>query len=270
MKIILSRKGFDSENGCYPSPILPDKRIVSLPIPSSEDNAKYSNLLLNKNKTYLDLMKDLKIEGFDKNTHCHLDPDIYRKIKQRNNKWIGTFGQINIANSHLNNQNVKVGDLFLFFGWFKFTEMEKGKLRYTGTDMHIIFGYLQIGQIYNSKNIEEIPEYLKDHPHYKMKSRRLSPSNSIYCANNHLTLNPQYPGYGVFKYNEILKLTKDGYTRSCWDLPDFFKNLNISYHSKASWKKDYFQSVGKGQEFVIEENDQAINWAYKIIRKCLV
>ena len=35
MKIILSRKGFDSENGGYASPILPDGSLVSLPIPNT-------------------------------------------------------------------------------------------------------------------------------------------------------------------------------------------------------------------------------------------
>jgi len=29
------------------------------------------------------------------------------------------FGQINAAQSHLENNNVKEGDLFLFFGWFR-------------------------------------------------------------------------------------------------------------------------------------------------------
>lgn len=32
MKLVLSRKGFDSENGGYPSPIFPDGRLYSLPI----------------------------------------------------------------------------------------------------------------------------------------------------------------------------------------------------------------------------------------------
>lgn len=33
MKLILSRKGFDTHNGGGPSPILPDGRMLSLPIP---------------------------------------------------------------------------------------------------------------------------------------------------------------------------------------------------------------------------------------------
>ena len=38
MKIILSRKGFDSgkSSGCFPSPILPNGKIISFPIPSSD------------------------------------------------------------------------------------------------------------------------------------------------------------------------------------------------------------------------------------------
>lgn len=37
MKLILSRKGFDSGYGGMPSPILPDGRLVPLPIPISHD-----------------------------------------------------------------------------------------------------------------------------------------------------------------------------------------------------------------------------------------
>ena len=37
MKVILSRKGFDSSYGGIPSPILPDGRLVSFPIPSPSD-----------------------------------------------------------------------------------------------------------------------------------------------------------------------------------------------------------------------------------------
>ena len=43
MKVILSRKGFDSCYGGHPSPILPDGRMISLPIPSSEDLICYKD-----------------------------------------------------------------------------------------------------------------------------------------------------------------------------------------------------------------------------------
>ena len=46
MKIILSRKGFDTTSGGCPSPILPDGTLLSLPIPDEED-IKYSDLQYN-------------------------------------------------------------------------------------------------------------------------------------------------------------------------------------------------------------------------------
>jgi len=44
MKVILSRKGFDSENGGYPSPILPNRQMISLLIPDQEDDIRYSEV----------------------------------------------------------------------------------------------------------------------------------------------------------------------------------------------------------------------------------
>src|SRR5512137_1653099 len=84
MKIILSRKGFDSSLGGYPSPILPDGKMVSLPIPL-KDELRYSGLLAEGGLTYYDLMKQLKLKikignhwpALNKETKCHLDPDIY-------------------------------------------------------------------------------------------------------------------------------------------------------------------------------------------------
>jgi hypothetical protein len=47
MKVILSRKGFDSEYGGGPSPILDGKRLVSLPIKyDKETRRRYNELQL--------------------------------------------------------------------------------------------------------------------------------------------------------------------------------------------------------------------------------
>jgi len=43
MKVILSRKGFDSSNGGCPSPIMPDGTLLSMPIPS-DDKDSYDDL----------------------------------------------------------------------------------------------------------------------------------------------------------------------------------------------------------------------------------
>lgn len=58
MKVILSRKGFDSCYGGYPSPILPDGSMISLPIPSSEDSICYKDLKI-QNKNLYELMREL-------------------------------------------------------------------------------------------------------------------------------------------------------------------------------------------------------------------
>ena len=47
MKVVFSRKGFDSQYGGMPSPILSDGTLLSLPIPSKEDNTKYAGLTWN-------------------------------------------------------------------------------------------------------------------------------------------------------------------------------------------------------------------------------
>ena len=45
MKIILSRKGFDSGYGGIASPVLPDGTLLSLPIPTTEMGITYDELL---------------------------------------------------------------------------------------------------------------------------------------------------------------------------------------------------------------------------------
>ena len=54
MKVILSRKGFDSEYGGYLSPILPNEQMISLPIPDSKDDIRYSGIKAGES-TYYDL-----------------------------------------------------------------------------------------------------------------------------------------------------------------------------------------------------------------------
>ena len=44
MKVILSRKGFDSANGGIVSPIFEDGAMISMPIPASEDFYTYDDL----------------------------------------------------------------------------------------------------------------------------------------------------------------------------------------------------------------------------------
>ena len=58
MKVILSRKGFDSEFGGYPSPILPNGQMISLPIPDQNEELRYSDVMAGDSTCY-DLMRKL-------------------------------------------------------------------------------------------------------------------------------------------------------------------------------------------------------------------
>lgn len=277
MKIILSRKGFDSANGGCPSPILPDNKMVSFLIPS-DDYIKYSDLKIDDEYTYFDLIKQLKLKSkirynnkpreLTKDTKCHLDPDMCKGTIKRSANWQPCFGQIDSAQTHLSNEMIKENDLFLFFGWFKKTILKNGILQFdkSASDLHIIFGYLQIGKILPVNNDTIIPDWLKYHPHVEDKNRKKKSTNTIYIAKENLSFDKNKPGADVFKYNDNLVLTKKGFSRSRWELPDFFRGLRISYHSDESWNNNgYFQSVPIGQEFVIEDNDKVANWAKQLI-----
>ena len=265
MKIILSRKGFDSENGGMPSPILPDATLLSLPIPSKMDvETKYTDIQY-KGMSYYDLIRMLNPKTRIKEYYaCHLDPDIRETVRERQPGWMPAFGQEGAALSHLKNQNVGVGDLFLFFGWFKQTLNIDGKIVYDkdAPDLHIIYGYFQVGEIID--NPTDIPAWLEKHPH--TKAERWAKPNVIYVAAPHLSFCPELPGAGNFVFGEkSLVLTKPGCSRSTWALPDFFRYIPISYNANA-WKEDSFIAASKGQEFVFEANDEAIEWVEGLMK----
>jgi hypothetical protein len=60
MEIILSRKDFDSQSGGWASPIPPDDRMLSLPIPPRNGLANYEALPAGDGRFYLDIMSDLR------------------------------------------------------------------------------------------------------------------------------------------------------------------------------------------------------------------
>lgn len=78
MKIILSRKGFDSSYGGYPSPILPEGRLLSFPIPDPNSPIKYCDLQVNSNTTVLNLINDLIGEEIEFIIGCKLPNSAYQ------------------------------------------------------------------------------------------------------------------------------------------------------------------------------------------------
>lgn len=71
MKVVLSRKGFDSSNGGIVSPIFEDGTMISFPIPS-DDSDRFSDLHY-EGVSYLDILSDLHYKG---GKFCHVDPDL--------------------------------------------------------------------------------------------------------------------------------------------------------------------------------------------------
>ena len=262
MKVIFSRKGFDSASGGIPNPILPDGTLLSLPIPSPRDGIRYDELTWN-GITYYDIIHSLSPRThIQPSTLCHLDPDLRRNVKTRD-KWLPAFGQAGSSLMHLYNQGVGIGDLFLFFGWYRQTEIHYGSLRYVpnAPDLHVIYGYLQIGDIV--KNKTDLPVELYSHPH-AADFRWETKENALFLPSDTLSLDQRLPGYACLQYEQKRVLTKPGYKRRVWDLPPFFQDLSISYNKKA-WKGDGFYSAGRGQEFVFEPTEQALEWVKMII-----
>ncbi len=189
VKIILSRKGFDSQYGKQPSPILPDGTLLSLPIPIPDDTLYY-NQLFYQDKSYFDIIQELSPNtAINRHVTCHLDPDIRKSVMPRDLHWKAIFGQCDAAQGHLKNNNVGIDDIFLFFGWFRKAERINGRLLYKkdSPDMHIIYGYLQVGEIY--KCGDDFPDFTKTHTHVRTEYDHKK-TNCIYVSKDrafHLT-----------------------------------------------------------------------------------
>ena len=267
MKVILSRKGFDSENGRCPSPILPDGQMISMPIPSKGDNCRYDELRFPDGRDYMTAWQELSWKDANIN-ECHLDPDIRKSVRKATPAgWKPAFGQINSAEGHLEKQGVKEGDLFLFFGLFRRTEYRNGKISFVkeSKKLHVIYGWLQAGQILRGTQVRDLPWHPhSDDGHIFDRNGKLT-NNTIYAASEHLELDGKdtgLPGAGIFEYSEKNVLTVPGISQfSRWKLTGPFGKVPLSYHyDPTRVHDDYFQSVAKGQEFVFAEDPIVTDW----------
>jgi len=267
MKIVLSRKGFDSSAGGHASPVLPDGTMVSLPIPSALDRLPYAAIVSGAGCSYGELIEELDARGRIEGMGAHLDPDLVASARPRRRGWSASLGQIDAAAGHLRNHGVGVGDLFLFYGWFRHTERIAGRLRWASDPgFHALFGYLQIGAVIAAGPATTLPAWLADHPHAH-PIRRARSTNTIYVAADGLADAAELPGAATFGFDESLVLTRPGAARSRWRLDrTLFGDARISYHDARAWRADYFQSCARGQEYVIDADDRIIGWAHALIR----
>jgi hypothetical protein len=276
MKIILSRKGFDSNAGGNPS-IVYNNQFYSFPIPQKNGNGiPYNDLRFNETKCYSKVFEELNINVDDMNG-AHLDPDLKSSIlEKRDSKWKPIFGQTGSSEAHLKNNDIKKGDIFLFFGWFRFAqENGNGILQYIQDEnykdgFHAIYGYLQVGHKIDLKNGNNPEEWMKYHPHIVNMSYYNKSHNSIYVSEDSFSAIPELKGSGLFKFDESLILTGKGNTKGVWHLDEFFNETKRFENFKEKVDNDKIRIGLKGyypQELLITENENVINWAIKLISK---
>ncbi|MFO7680451.1 MAG: hypothetical protein R6X34_10405 [Chloroflexota bacterium] len=278
MKIILSRKGFDSATGKVPSPILPSGQLCSLPIPDTypaqQITLRSYQEIRAGDVSVGQLVDDLTRGRITPALPTHLDPDLNAASVPRLPGWRPVFGQSGAAETHLRRQGVGPGDLFLFYGWFRQVELANGRFRYFphAPDWHVLFGWLQIERRIPLTAAVDIPPWTADHPH--CQRCQIRNPDALYIARETLDLSGvDQPGGGIFPcFHEGLRLTDPhSQHRSLWRLPVWFHPENrpshLSYHGRPkSWRRQdgfvQLQTVGRGQEFVLDcdHYPEAADW----------
>lgn len=268
MKVILSRKGFDSENGKIPSVFMPNGDVVSFPIPSPE-KLRYSDLKYGHD-SLAKIISDLI--GRRGDGHCHLDPDI--EISRHSHKpsnWVPGFGQCSSSLGYLKNTVVvEPGDLFLFFGWFRAAEKVGESYRYMkgrddfylSNDLHVIWGYLQVGEIIS--DFKRKVKLLPWHPH-SAACRAGDPSDTIFVARKYLSFAPSRPGAGLLPFSRSRVLTMEGASKATWKPNQVYMPANVIGNRKNSAKGDGVYYSGIWQELGLKETKVAERWARDII-----
>ncbi|MCV0384296.1 MAG: hypothetical protein K5799_12755 [Erythrobacter sp.] len=235
MRIVFSRKGFDSASGGGPSPIL-DGVPVSLPIPAGIASATtYGDLGLGA------LVARASRGRIGEDDPCHHDP-----MFLANDTCL--FGQCGAAQTHLANRGVGEGDVFLFFGLFR----DEG----TGEPHHRIFGFLRIARMVRLS--AGVPDDLLEHAHPHALALHGS-NDTVYCGE----------GRQARHAGDDLRLTVPGGPPSLWHRPDWLRRGSLTYHDRDDrWLRGgRLRSVARGQEFVadIGRRQAPREWLARII-----
>lgn len=235
MKIVLSRKGFDSTAGGGPSPIV-EGRPVSLPIPAGAGRPGVSYAALGLGEHVARASRG----RIAPEAMAHHDP-----LFTPDGRCL--FGQCGASQAHLENQHVGPGDLFVFFGLFR-----DGN----APPHHRIFGWLWVEDVVRGSD----PAWRKlaalGHPH-ALSAHGVN--DAIWCG----------PGGRASMAHPELRLTAEGGPPSVWRVPPWIAQRGLSYHANpARWRGDgVLQSVARGQEFVADAGDdeEAHAWAHRLL-----
>lgn len=273
MKLVFSKKGFDTEvSPRHASLILPDGRLLSLPIPEPKGSPDgvgipYEQIHAFDDLSVGDVLDQLGYDSPQRARGAHLDPDLSAGAVVRPPGWRPLFGTDSTSRSasHLAKQGVGEGDLFLFHGRFRETGFARdGRLRYLrGAPVRqLVFGYLQVGECWRpqtSAAASLLPTWAQSHPHVRHAARR---DNVVFVGADRL-LGTNLPGAAAFaSFDDGLVLTEPGRTPAHWQLPACFAGLPITYCQPA--QEDglvRLRAPGRGQEFVVECTDAVREWA---------
>jgi len=263
MKLILSRKGFDSGAGGVASPIMPDGAMFSLPIPDESSAIRYKDIF-----PHGPLVRQLTKGKVNELCGAHLDPDLFVGTIPRQPGWKPIFGQCGMGQRVLERADVGPGDIFLYFGWFRRVERRSGVYMYVpdAPDLHVIWGWMQIGTVLKV-NSDNIPGWARYHPHISRSERR--ESDTVYLASDTLMIGGAdvgAPGAGVFgHYEDHLCLTAPGRRRGFWSLPGWFYPIDegrtpLGYHRNPDlWSREgdnaQLKTMARGQEFVLDADE---------------
>jgi len=265
MKVILSRKGFDSASGGCPSPILPDGSLLPLPIPDKTSKIRYRDLARN-DINLGDVVVRLTRGRVRGDYGAHLDPDLCWSVLPREPGWRPVFGQRGAAQGHLRNMGVGPGDLFLFFGLFRDVTTE-GMFVPGSHSRHIVWGWMQVGEVLGVDACRDRLAWAAYHPHL---ARARDPTNTVYIAANRLSLEgmslSDSPAAGVIRRPAgVQELTAPGERKvATWRLPAWFhpdgRRSAMTYHARPSvWTRQgdhvLVQAASRGQEFVVDSAD---------------
>ncbi len=253
MKIILSRKGFDSSNGGVPSPIFGDdggSSLYSLPIALEHaTTCTYADILWNGTNLHelISSLRRRKRSLLDDTPH--LDPDLVRgALSKRDPNWRPIFGQSGPQETQLRTEGVddpidpKNRPLFLFFGWYRKVRWAETPHRYEyvggAPNIHTVFGWLQVEKkivltgLSDRKRVAREMPWTAQHPHVA-SSHHDNEKNAIYVApkphskSDRLMLGRRdigLPASGMFSRFDpaVHTLTTEGRTRRHWSIPAWF------------------------------------------------
>lgn len=270
MRIVLSRKGFDTKNGGTPSAIMPNGDMVSFPIPSEEAH-DFSELQydgVSYDKVLRDLLPHVSFP------HCHVDPDLDQsRWKKPPRAWKPAFGQAGPSATYLTKTvGLKRDDLLLFFGWYhrvardasgKFSYVSRTGNFYDDRDLHVIWGYMQVGEI-----IAADARIAREYPWHPHASFATAPTNILVIPRARLSFAPSKPGHGLLPFSRQRVLTAEGKSKAYWRWNPVYAPGNVIVgqarkNSSRDPKCIYYSGIW--QELGLKESAAAAEWAKRVI-----